>query len=138
MKVKSIVLEHTNPSLGPHEEIITVSLSINEANAQRVTEFFKQSEINGKMLLLEFLEATKNGDTEITGIIKKDHSRPLGEGGTISNLTFYLDDGQQIVLKDIYRRYHLSHFYPDFTKYMLENGSRDTYGPGAPLIPRNH
>ncbi len=30
-----------------------------------------------------------------------------------------------VELKDVYRKFELTHFYPNFTKYMVENGTVD-------------
>lgn len=127
MKITSIELEHTNPSLGPYEEIITITLVNSKTHLEKVNEFIKKSQINNTTSLYKFLEANINNETKILIEVYKNAPKGnLNEGESISNLTIELEGGKTIKLNDVYRNYSLTNFNPDFTSYMVKNGSRST------------
>lgn len=123
-KLKSIELKHTNPSLGPYEKIITVSLIVTEEHVERIEKFLQTSQVNNTVSMHEYLNAVKNENKEVVNRVLEN--APKGElrvGETISHLSFYFEDGQVIRLADVYRRFSVTHFYGDFTKYMVEKGT---------------
>ncbi|MBT34110.1 MAG: hypothetical protein CMO01_30980 [Thalassobius sp.] len=123
MQIKLIKLEHTNPSLGPHEKITTISLTVTEKNLQEVDDFIRSSKINNTTSLFEYLQAIENDDKKmIDSVLNNSPKGVLNEGGNISNLYFHLENGKTIELADVYRQYHLSNFYPEFTSYMVKAG----------------
>lgn len=136
MHITSIELRHTNPSLGPHETITTISLSVSEAHIAKVNQFVANSMVNGVMDLKAFLEAHLNEEFDsLKNSVRQNNDAIFkASGGTISDLTFYFEDGKKVKMPDVYREYRLSHFNPDFTTYMLEYGSKSSYSPGQ--LPR--
>jgi hypothetical protein len=127
MKITSIELEHTNPSMGSHETIITISLIASEQNTKRITQFVNKSMMNNTTSLYNYFKALENNDLELLKKVssqKKDYNNDLPKGREISNLTFHFSSGKTITFKDVYHQYNLTHFYPDFTSYMVENGTK--------------
>jgi hypothetical protein len=126
MKINSIELEHTNPSLGPYEEITIITLYNSKTHLETVNNFINNSQINNTTSLYNFLEANINNETKLLEEVYNNTPKgELNEGEKISNLKIYLEGGKEIVLNDVYRQYSLTHFYPDFTSYMVEHGSRE-------------
>ncbi|UZR96358.1 hypothetical protein [Chondrinema litorale] len=123
MKIKSIKLEHTNPSLGPHEKVTLITLPVTEKNAEKINTFLNNSKINNTTILFEYLKAVETNNKQvIDSVLNNAPKNHLNEGQTISNLFFNLENGEVIKLDDVYRKFELSHFYPDFTSYMVETG----------------
>lgn len=123
MNIKHITLEHTNPSLGPYEIITTVSLTSLEEHLVRINTFLQESTVNNTITLYEYLDAVKTKNLElIKNVLNNAPNRDLNEGETISNLCFHFEDNQTIELSDVYRRFSLTQFYPEFTSYMVEKG----------------
>ena len=132
MDILSIELQHTNPSLGPQEEITEVTLSINEENKDKVMAFVQNAKVNDAIPLLAYIEAYLNDDREtLQRILEKGpyHGKSLSVGGTISNCKFLLSNGQRVTLNDVYRKLVLSDFYPEFTSFMVEQGRITKYKP---------
>ncbi|OJJ14321.1 hypothetical protein BKI52_43360 [marine bacterium AO1-C] len=130
MKIKSITLEHTNPSLGPHETVTEVTLIKSKDNIERITNFIGTAQVNGVVTLAEYFKAVRSKDTKVLDEVSKNTpDRMLTTGGTISHLHIHFEDGTSISLRDVYRRFNLSHFYPDFTSYMVEKGSLIRHKP---------
>ncbi|UII26740.1 hypothetical protein LVD15_26170 [Fulvivirga maritima] len=123
MKISSIKLEHTNPSLGPHEKITSIQLVAAEKHASKIDSFLQSSKINNTTSLFEYLEAVETNNKQlIDSVLNNAPKNVTNEGQEISNLFFSLESGVTVTLADVYRRFELSHFYPDFTSYMMENG----------------
>ena len=126
MNIKSIELQHTNPSLGLNEKIVTVSLIVTEKHFKKVEEFLNQAKVNNTVFLEEYLKAVKNDNEEVINeVLNNAPKNDISKGSKISNLSFYFEENQVVELKDVYRKFDLTHFYPDFTKYMVENGTTD-------------
>lgn len=137
MNIKSITLKHTNPSLGPHETITTVSITASEEHLARINTFLQNSTINNTVTLYEYLEAVQTNNSKlIEKVLGNAPNNPMNEGETISNLSFYFDHNQTIELSDVYRRFLLTQFYPEFTAYMVEKGtiSRENANFDSPII----
>lgn len=131
MKIKSIVLEHTNPSLGPHEVITEVTLVNSKAHSDRINRFLQEAQVNGVVTLHKYIEAVKSQDSPILEQVwQQAPNEALNEGETISNLSIHLEDDSVIRLDDVYRRFNLTGFYQDFTAYMVEKGTLIRYKPG--------
>ncbi len=64
MNIKSIELQHTNPSLGLNEKIVTVSLIVTDKHWKKV-EDLKQTRVNNTVFLEEYLKAVKNDNEEV-------------------------------------------------------------------------
>ncbi len=127
--VTSIELEHTNPSKGPYEEIISISLTNSLKTVDRINTFFSESIINNTIPIGEYIDAyiSKNKTVlnKVNIATRSNKELKIGEG--ISNLTFYFNENiAPLKLCDVYREYSLTNFYDDFTKYMVANGSRTT------------
>ncbi len=65
MNIKSIELQHTNPSLALNEKIVTVSLIVTENHFKKVEEFLNQAKINNTVFLEEYLKAVKNDNEKV-------------------------------------------------------------------------
>ena len=128
IKLMSIELEHTNPSMGPYKSIITISLTNNLGTEARINKFLNEATINNVMSVGEYIFAYRNNDEKLIQKVesaKKDGSN-LKEGESISNLLFYFTDGTApLKIKDVYRIYSVTKFYDNFTKYIVENGRRN-------------
>ncbi len=130
MKIKSIVLEHTNPSLGPHEVITEVTLVNSKDHTDRINRFLQEAQVNGVVTLYEYIEAIKTQDSPILEQVwQQAPNEALNEGETISNLEIHFEDDSVIRLDDVYRRFSLTSFYQDFTVYMVEKGTLIRYKP---------
>lgn len=137
MKITSIELKHTQPSLGPHETITIVSLDVSGRHKDTVANFLNTATLNNTGSLSDYLEAATSKNKErVDEFLKHAPDRELSSGGKISHLTFYFEDGETLSLHDVYRRFALSHFYPDFTSYMVENGRIDRHQPFEGGMPR--
>ncbi len=124
MKVSSIELQHTNPSLGPNEIITVITLQSNSITTSTIEEFIKNSIINPTCALSEYLEAELKADNSlIQKVYDNSPKNKLNEGEQISNLIFHFEEGNHLKISDVYRRFSLTNFYGDFTKYMVTNGS---------------
>lgn len=140
MTIQSIKLEHTHPSLGPHETRTTITLTVNEDNSQKINEFIKNATINNITSLYEYLKAIRTKNTKIlNSVFGNSPIGKLNEGSAISHLFFYFEDAPVIKLTDVYRRFELTHFKPGFTGYMLEKGivDRDSSNRKDPLKTRS-
>jgi hypothetical protein len=125
--IQTIRLEHTNPSLGPYEEVRTFRLECNEKHKETVHTFLTTSEINHTVKLYEYLKAIQEKDQKlIEKTVKNKPNNKFNQGEPISNLTFTFKDGSSVELSDVYRNYHLTHFNPNFTKYLVKHGSLTT------------
>jgi hypothetical protein len=128
MNIKSIELEHTNPSMGPHEKRTIVTLTVSKDDSQKTDDFINKSKINNTITLYQYLKAVQTKDTDALNLVLKNApNQKLNQGSTISNLSFYFEDGQTIKLGDVYRKFILTHFKPDFTSYMVEKGTINHY-----------
>jgi len=132
MNINTIKLRHTNPSLGPHEKITTVTLTISKVNMQTLENFMKTAMVNNTVTMSAYLEAVLSNDEKVLDRIGENAPKaPLSSGAKISTLVFELDNKQSVKLYDVYRQFSLTNFYPDFTKYMVDNGTIDTVEPGS-------
>lgn len=130
MKINSIELKHTHPSLGPHEEITIVRLSVSSKTAVIVEKFLKTIQVNHTVSLAEYIELTLSKDEKrLSEITNNGPKGELASGSKISYLTLNTTEGQSITLDDVYRRFSLSDFYPDFTRFMVENGTIERFKP---------
>ena len=124
MKITTIELQHTPPSLGPHETITTVTLQSNSTTAPTIQEFILNSKINQTCSLADYLEAElKDDKVLIQQIYANQPKNELNEGEQISNLIFHFEGGEIFEVSDVYRRFTLTNFYGKFSKYMVDNGS---------------
>jgi len=125
MNIKFITLEHTNPSLGPHETVTNITLMKSKDSLERITNFIRTAQVNGVVTLEAYIKAVQSKDTKILEEVSKNTpDRMLTTGGTISHLHIHFEEGSSVSLNDVYRRFNLSHFYPDFTSYMVEKGTK--------------
>ena len=128
MNIQSIELKHTNPSMGPHETITTITLAITAKHDVMVNEFLDQAIINQTTSMRTYLEGVQSNDGILLERITANSPKSdLRCGESISHLTFYFKDSTTIVLHDVYREYRLTNFYPTFTKYMVDNGVLNKY-----------
>jgi len=134
MNIKFITLEHTNPSLGPHEIITEVTLTNSESHTERIHQFIDEAQVNGVVTLRAYIEAVSTQDAKVLNRVwKKAPKGELNEGETISNLHIHFEDNSSISLSDVYRRFNLTHFYAEFTAYMVEKGTLIRHPPFAGL-----
>lgn len=126
-KLSSIELEHTNPSMGPNENVITINLANNPNTEARINQFLNEATINNVMSVGDYILAYRSNDEKRIQKVElaTNDDTKLNVGQSISNLVFYFSDGTApLKIKDVYRIYSVTKFYDDFTKYMVENGSR--------------
>lgn len=124
MSITSIILKHTNPSMGPHETVTTVRLGVEEKHRSTVADFLETSMVNQVVTMKEYLNAIHQNQTDIiTKVEENSTTDRLPSGSNISHLTFHFAEKASITLHDVYRRFSVSNFYPTFTKYMVENGT---------------
>ena len=130
MHITSLTLKHTNPSMGPHETVTTISLAAAEPHQARIQQFLEEAVLNNTVSLKDYLEAVHQEDTSILEAVKANApERDLPSGGTISTFQIHLEGRPTVTLYDVYRRHSLSNFYPDFTKYMVEHGIKISHSP---------
>lgn len=123
MNIQLITLEHTNPSLGPHETKTEIRLSISEEHQKKVDEFVKKAMINDTVTLYEYMKAVMNNDSKmIEQVLENEPTEELRQGETISHLSFYFENNFSMTLNDVYRSYKLSNFKPKFSSYMVKKG----------------
>ena len=138
--IRLIELKHANPSMGPHETITTVVLSMSAEHKVVVADFLENAIVNGTINLNLYLEAIHGKNEKVLKKVNENSpKRDLPCGGKVSHLSFYFEGGDKITLSDVYRGYSLSNFYPTFTQYMVDNGILDKYSgwgvPGPGVIP---
>lgn len=125
INITSLKLEHTNPSLGPYERIITIALTNSKEHQERVQQFLEEAMVNGTVNIQQYITAVLSKDEKVLQKIRENAPKGrLNEGESISNFTISIAGQQSIRFYDVYRRYSLSHFYANFTKYMVEHGVR--------------
>jgi transcriptional regulatory protein LevR len=127
MKITKVELKHTNPSLGPHERIITYSMYNNDEHEQEFEQLLQRSTVNGSYSMINFLEAHKNKDEktikEITSINK---DKVLPKGGVISKFTITLEAELQVEVSDL-RTIYLGGYYSTFIPYLVKHGHKFEY-----------
>ena len=125
MDIKSIKLEHTNPSLGPHEVVTTVLLTVSESNRKKtVDRFLESSQVNGTLSVHDYIKAILDkNQADLEKVAAQAPKGELNEGETISNLSFHFENGVIIEFSDVYRKYSLTHFNPEFTSFMVVQGT---------------
>lgn len=128
MKVTSIEIEHTNPSMGPYEKIKTISLSNTTPHEEQFNKFLSDAKIFN-ITFQDYLNAHISKDKKILdqiskGVASTDRNK-LNEGATISNLTISIKDQPSVRLSDL-RYYSFSGYYYDFISYLAKNGSAYT------------
>jgi len=133
--VKSISIEHTNPSMGPHEKIRTFSLSNTPEHKSEFDTLLDKGTVF-EFSFREFIRATLDNDRKVLDKVQagkdKTDRNDLPEGGTISNLTIYLEDKGPVQLRDL-RYYRLGGSYHAFISYLVQKGSKsENSGRGDP------
>lgn len=124
-KISFITLEHTTPSLGPHEKITTITLLNSKIHSEKIIDFINKSQVNNTTSLSNFLNAKINNEITLLETVYKNAPKGnLDEGENISNLKIGIEGGKTVTLEDVYRRYSLTYFNPYFTGYMVKNGSK--------------
>ncbi|MGH1336167.1 MAG: hypothetical protein ACRBFS_08570 [Aureispira sp.] len=141
MKIISVKLEHSNPSMGPHERIITYSMSNQAAHETEFEQLLQNSTVNQAYSLMDFVKAYQEEDTALIKKITSIHAKErLPTGGTISEFSITLADGLLVKVSDL-RVVHLGGYYQTFIPYLVKNGHRNEYTGGLgfgepPLIKR--
>lgn len=120
----AVTLEHTNPSMGPHEKIITYRLDL-RADPETARKFLDETRVNDVVTLAEYVEAQRAANTELLDKVRAGASpRALPDGGTISRLLLSFDEGRSVDVRDL-RRWILSGYYRDvLQKRLLEEGTK--------------
>ena len=123
--LKYVEIEHTNPSMGPYEKIVTITLYNKDPHTNHFRELLEKTKINGLVSLKQYIQfhIDKNTD-EIRKVRQAYKPESLNEGETISNLKFKLDSGGMVELSDL-RYFRLSGYYrKDFLPVLVKHGSR--------------
>lgn len=124
MKITKVELKHTNPSLGPHERIITYSMYNNDEHEQEFEQLLQRSTVNGNYSMINFLKAYENQDEEaIQKITSMNKDKELPCGGVISKFTMTLETGHQVEVSDL-RTIYLGGYYGTFIPYLVKNGHK--------------
>lgn len=127
MKITKVELKHTNPSLGPHERIITYSMYNNDEHEQEFEQLLQRSTVNGQYSMISFLEAYKDKDEEtIKKITSTNEDKELPCGGVISKFTITLETGVQVEVNDL-RTIYLGGYYSTFIPYLVKHGHKFEY-----------
>ena len=129
IKLKSFEIEHTNPSMGPHEKVVTISLSNKPPHTEHFHKLLMETQVNGMVSLKDYIEfhLTKNSE-QLKKVYEAFKSGDLNEGETISNLKFTLETGQTIEISDYKRRYSITGYYwKSFLPVLLEHGNRTEF-----------
>ncbi|MFK7795902.1 MAG: hypothetical protein AB8E82_00505 [Aureispira sp.] len=127
MKITKVELKHTNPSLGPHERIITYSMYNNDEHEQEFEQLLQRSTVNGSYSMINFLEAYKNKDEKtIQKITSMNEDKVLPSGGVISKFTITLEVGLQVEVSDL-RTIYLGGYYGTFIPYLVQYGHKFEY-----------
>ncbi len=125
VKINGIEIEHTNPSMGPHEKVKTIHLSNLNPHEDQFNKFLKEAKIF-TYTFEEYLNAVIKKDQKILSQIAKGvestDSNQLNQGATISNLTITLKDQPSVRLSDL-RYYSFSGYYYDFISYLATKGT---------------
>ncbi len=130
MKITQISLEHSNPSLGPHETVTTINLTATEEHLPRIEQFLDGAQLNSTISLRAYIVAVHQQKQTILDKVQENAPKDdLSCGGTISTLQIAVEGQKEIVLHDVYRQHSLSNFYPEFTKYMVAHGSKFDFSP---------
>lgn len=136
MKIRSFELQHTNPSLGPYEKIITITLDNSPEHQERILQFLTEAKVNNTISLEQYIQAViQNNEETLKAVYNNTPKITLMEGESISNFTIFLEGQASVGFDDVYRRYSISHFYGNFTKYMVDHGQR-LEGDSADLFAR--
>lgn len=128
MKITAVELKHSNPSMGPHETIITFNMSNNSLHEHTFEQLLQESTINKNYSLKEFLTAHAQKDSstiqKIMDAYQPEH--PLACGGTISDFSMTLQDGTVVTFHDL-RTILLGGYYSTFIPYLVKHGFREEY-----------
>lgn len=134
VNLKNVTLEHTHPSLGPHEIITTISLGIKgfEENFQKLLQ---ETTINKSVSLSQYLELLqKKNSVELEKINNAYKCAGLdATGRTISNLIFTLHNERVIKINDIELLLIEGYYKKTFQEILVKNGLKNTSGPGDHL-----
>lgn len=139
--LQSISIEHTNPSLGNHEIIKTINLECNKTNLEEISYFLKKIKVNNTVSLLKYLNASKASDTKlINRIFNNSPKKKLNDGGKISNLLFTFKDKSVVELQDVYHQFNLTDFNPEFTSFLMKNGTLTSNNPefNIPIMKKEY
>lgn len=132
MNLKNVTLEHTQPSLGPHEKITTISLDIKgyEENFQKLLQ---ETSINKSVSLNKYLEfLQKKNSAELEKINKMYNLGGLSATGrTISNLIFTFQDDSTERIHDIKKLSIDGYYKKEFESILIKNGFKHVSGSGG-------
>lgn len=135
MKITTVQLKHSNPSMGPHETIVTFDMSNNSTHEEVFEQLLKESTINKQFSLEEFLKAhVKKDKATIQEILKAYEPGKLASGGTISGFSMLLENGVEVHIRDL-RTTLLGGYYSTFIPYLVKHGFRKEYS-GWELSPK--
>lgn len=125
MKLKYIELEHTNPSMGPHETVRTITLKNDAQHEKEIDRFLSETKLFDKVVLKAYLAAELGKNTAVIKIVTDEVRRAdtssMNEGATISNLLFAFENGPTVSLHDL-RYYVMTGYGKGFFPYMVKNG----------------
>lgn len=135
MKITAVKLQHTNPSMGPHERIITFTMSNKEEHQEQFEQLLQGTTVNENYSLIDFLTADQARDEDtIKKIINTYTPAYLNEGQTISNFTITLEHGTEVLFSDL-RTIQLGGYYSTFIPYLVKEGYRDERSNGSFKMP---
>jgi hypothetical protein len=124
MNIIEVELQHTNPSMGPHETKTSYTIQVKDFSEQ-VKNLLEKTIVNSKVQLGEFLKMMDSKDYNTLKTINDSFDPgPLNSGSTISLLIFTKDDRTTLTLTDL-RLLDLKGYYQtDFLKVIVNNGSK--------------
>lgn len=134
MDFQSVEIEHSNPSMGPHEVVTSYTLSTKDYK-QELDEFLQSIKVNGRLSLGDYLRLLAEGPAaeaeEVRQAFKPDDLR---SGATISALKFRLTEGKTLSLDDL-RYYQLNGFRGShFLNLLINKGHKYQSGAGRSPI----
>ncbi len=128
MKITAVQLKHTNPSMGPHERIITFTLHNTAAHEAEFEQLLNASTVNGTCPLSQYLTYhQQNNQVAIQQVLAQHEDQMLSCGATISTFSLTLNDGKQVSFYDL-RTIDLRGYYGTFIPYLVKHGTRDERG----------
>mmetsp|Transcript_16262 Transcript_16262/g.18091 ORF Transcript_16262/g.18091 Transcript_16262/m.18091 type:complete len:162 (+) Transcript_16262:125-610(+) len=133
-KVSSVELRHSNPSLGPHNKPVSITLSNTKEHQKEFSSLMSKTTLNGVCSLEKYAAEKMSGNEKIVEKVNKAVSKgSLNCGQTISTFTIFFEDETSIKVHDL-RVMKLEGYYSEFVKYLVKNGKRreESFGLGGP------
>lgn len=139
-RIESISIEHTNPSLGPHEIKRTITLNNNDPHKKQFAVFLAKAQVFD-VSFVNLIQAHIKKDEKVLERVRKKSaeidSSQFTNGGIISCLRIHFKDQAPLSLNDL-RYYKMNKDYHSFIEYLAKHGNQtealnETQQPRKPL-----